>query len=211
MLQEFLTNCPLLEKFTWIRDDQQIELNESELVELFKCLPSVQVLEISQLYIKRLASGSNSMPHKLPISLPRLRILDLCVCFLELSTVLRVICSSPNLEKIKVKMCWDHNGKCLQQTFNNVPDIQDHSGLNLDHLKEMEITSFCDWGSWMEFVKFVMAKSPVLKKARIELSYHLSVDEELKMLRDLLEMPFPRASPSAKFTIERRKAIKIKF
>ncbi|KAL7606987.1 hypothetical protein Lser_V15G15194 [Lactuca serriola] len=50
-----------------------------------------------------------------------------------------------------------------------------------------------------------MAKSPLLKKARIELSILVTVGEENKMLRDLLFLPFPRASPAAKFSIERPK------
>ncbi|XP_023748202.1 F-box/FBD/LRR-repeat protein At1g13570 isoform X2 [Lactuca sativa] len=205
MLQGFLTNCPLLEEFTWARGYYtNTKLSECEFVELFKCLPSIQVLRISQLYIEHLGAGSNSMPHKLPISLPHLRILILNVCFLDLSTVLCVISSSPNLEKIKVEMCWDHDEHCLQHTFNNLPDIQeDYSGLNLDHLKELEITNFHNHGVEMEFVKLIMGKSPVLKKARIELHYRVSVNEEVKMLRGLVHMPFPRASPTVGFTIKR--------
>lgn len=205
MLRGFLTNCPLLEEFTWARGYYtNTKLSECEFVELFKCLPSIQVLRISQLYIEHLGAGSNSMPHKLPISLPHLRILILNVCFLDLSTVLCVISSSPNLEKIKVEMCWDHDEHCLQHTFNNLPDIQeDYSGLNLDHLKELEITNFHNHGVEMEFVKLIMGKSPVLKKARIELHYRVSVNEEVKMLRGLVHMPFPRASPTVGFTIKR--------
>ncbi|CAH1416833.1 unnamed protein product [Lactuca virosa] len=204
MLFQFLTNCPLLEEFTWARGYYtNTKLSECEFVELFKCLPLVQVLKISQLYIEHLGAGSNSMPHKLPISLPHLRILVLNVCFLDLSTVLCVISSSPNLEKIKVEMCWDHDEHCLQHTFMNLPDIQEYSGLNLDHLKELEITSFHNHGLEMEFVKLIMGKSHVLKKARIELHYRVSVNEEVKMLRGLVHMPFPRASPAAGFTIKR--------
>ena len=58
----------------------------------------------------------------------------------------------------------------------------------------------------LEFVKLIMAKSPMLKKARIELSDNVSNDEELKLLKDLIRLPFPRASPSAILIIERKKA-----
>nr|KAJ0210367.1 hypothetical protein LSAT_V11C400165070 [Lactuca sativa] len=167
-------------------------------------LSFISVLKVSKLYIKDLGVGSNSMPHKLPISLPHLRILVLGVCFVDLSTVLCVISSSPNLEKIKVEMCQDHDCQCIRQTFNNLPDIQeDYSGINLDHLKELDITNFHNHGVEMEFVKLIMGKSPVLKKARIELHYRVSVNEEVKMLRGLVHMPLPRPSPAVSFTIER--------
>ncbi|KAI3497940.1 hypothetical protein L1887_33576 [Cichorium endivia] len=137
----------------------------------------------------------------LPTSLHRLKFLDLDVCFQkqdELSSALCVINSSPNLENLSLTMfCND------EETSDNLLDLQDYSGLNLDHLKELEITSFHNYASETEFVKLIMAKSPLLKKAQIELSGCVSVDEENKMLRDLLLLPFPRASPSANFIIER--------
>ncbi|KAI3763942.1 hypothetical protein L2E82_13940 [Cichorium intybus] len=141
------------------------------------------------------------MPQMLPTSLHRLKFLDLDVCFQkqdELSSALCVINSSPNLENLSLTMfCND------EETSDNLLDLQDYSGLNLDHLKELEITSFHNYASETEFVKLIMAKSPLLKKAQIELSGCVSVDEENKMLRDLLLLPFPRASPSANFIIER--------
>ncbi|CAI9266050.1 unnamed protein product [Lactuca saligna] len=57
--------------------------------------------------MNRLRNLLGPWPHKLPISLPHLRILVLGVCFDDLSTVLCVICSCPNLEKIKAEMCWE--------------------------------------------------------------------------------------------------------
>ncbi|XP_023748224.1 F-box/FBD/LRR-repeat protein At1g13570 [Lactuca sativa] len=196
VLIKFLTNCPLLEEFTSTPHAQTC-FTETTFVELFKCLPSIQVLEISRLCIKHLAG---SIPRKLPISLPHLRIVVLSVCLLGLSAVLCVISSSPNLEKIELEIC-DHQRRCSALITFKI--IQAYSGINLHHLKEMEITCFRDLFTWMEFVKLVMAKSPVLKKARVELDTSVSVDPENKMLRGLLLLPFPRASPAAKFIIER--------
>ncbi|KAL4579004.1 hypothetical protein LXL04_015139 [Taraxacum kok-saghyz] len=203
MLLEFLTNCPLLEEFTWSGGDERyIELTESELVDLLKCLPSVQVLKIPRLHIKHLVAGST--PHKLPTSLPHLRILDLGVCYLELSSLLCVISSSPNLEKLKLEMCWDHGWFCPEQTLEKLDDLKDYTGLNLDHFKELEITNFTECGSsWMEFVKVVMGRSPMLKRATIALSTSVSVDKEVEMYQDLIRFPFLRASPTASFIIKR--------
>ncbi|KAI3497936.1 hypothetical protein L1887_33569 [Cichorium endivia] len=156
-------------------------------------------------YIKHLFAGGMQ---KLHTSLVHLRIFFLDVCFLkqdELSFALSMISSSPNLEKIKIQLCWNHK-LCGQQTLKNLLDFEkDYPGLNLDHLKEFEITSFHDYAPEREFVKLIMAKSPVLKKARIELNFDVSVDDEVKMLRDLVRLPFPRASTAANVIIERRK------
>ncbi|KAI3497941.1 hypothetical protein L2E82_13941 [Cichorium intybus] len=201
-LKRFLTGCPLLEEFALIGCNQEkfSRANKCTFVELFKCLPSVQVVNISRIYTKQFTLGG--MPQKLPTSLVHLRILVLEVCIHEqheLSSILCLIHSSPNLEKIKMRMV-RHFG----ETFNTLVDLQDYSGLNLDHLKELEITSFNCYALEMEFVKLIMAKSHVLKKARINLNYIVSVDEEVKMLRDLLLLPFPRASAAAKLIIDRR-------
>ncbi|MFS8028388.1 hypothetical protein Hanom_Chr16g01509971 [Helianthus anomalus] len=50
----------------------------------------------------------------------------------------------------------------------------------------------------MDLVKFIMAKSPMLEKVQIELNPNVAIDEEVKMLRDMLLLPFQRASHSAK-------------
>ncbi|KAL4579003.1 hypothetical protein LXL04_015138 [Taraxacum kok-saghyz] len=173
MVLGFLANCPLLVEFTWNNVD--IELTEGVLVELFMCLPSVQVLEISNLHIKH-------------------------------SSVLCVISSSPNLEKIKLEMCVVHGRLCSQQTFEKLHDLQDYTGLKLDHLKELKITRFKDCGSWMRFVNIVMARwSPMLKKVQIELRTFDSVAKEVKMVRNLLGMQFDRASPTAKLILKSQK------
>nr|KAJ0208748.1 hypothetical protein LSAT_V11C400165090 [Lactuca sativa] len=204
ILQRFLTSCPLLEEITLTAYHQTDFTggNKFTFVELFKCLPSVQVVNISRVYIKHFTAGG--MSQKFPTSLVYLRILVLDqVCFPkqdELSSTLCVINSSPNLEKIKMKMI-----ALAGQTLTTLLDPEDYSGLNLDHLKGLEITGFHNYALEMEFMKLIMAKSPLLKKARIELSTTVSVDEEVKMLRDLVLHSFPRASPTAKFIIQRPK------
>lgn len=90
-----------------------------------------------------------------------------------------------------------------EQTFDNWFDPEDHSDLKLDHLKELEITSFYNVGYEMEFLKLIIAKSLVLKLAQIKLNPNVFVDEEIKMFQDLVRLPFPRASPTTNFIIER--------
>nr|GEY30238.1 B3 domain-containing protein, DNA-binding pseudobarrel domain protein [Tanacetum cinerariifolium] len=81
----------------------------------------------------------------------------------------------------------------------NFLDLHDYCGFDLDHLEYFEMESFGNSPSEMELVKLIMAKSPALKKVRLELTFRVSVDEEFKILR------LPRASSSAMLVIERKR------
>ncbi|XP_023748271.1 F-box/FBD/LRR-repeat protein At1g13570 [Lactuca sativa] len=204
-LQQLLTNCPILEEFILIvcQDITSTPRTKSTFLELSKCLSSVQVLKIAKYYIKY--AEDDSMQQKLPTLLVHLRILFLDVCFLkqdELSYALSVISSSPNLEKIKIEIDIKYK-VCGEETRNDLLDLQDYSGINLDHLEELEITNFGNYDPEMEFLKLIVAKSPVLKKARIKLNSDVSMDKENKMLRDLLRLTFPRASLGVDIIVER--------
>lgn len=91
----------------------------------------------------------------------------------------------------------------IQKNSTHFLDPDDYSDLKLDHLEtlKIEITSNTDF--MMDFVKLIMANSPVLKMIQIKLRSSVSVDEEVKMLRDLVQRQFPRASPSANLIIVR--------
>nr|XP_043625798.1 F-box/FBD/LRR-repeat protein At1g13570-like [Erigeron canadensis] len=200
MLKRFLTHCPLLDEFYLVgkqKDTTRVE-NMLTFVEFFECLPSIQILAISTYYMKYFAPGR---PNKLPVSLVHLKILFMGVCFMdhdEVSSALCLIKSSPNLEKLMLKLV-------PQPTSMHFIDLQDHTGFKLDYLQELEMESLSNLSIEMEFVKLIMANSSVLKNVLIELDDSVSVDEELEMYRDLIRRPIPRASPSAEVIITRPK------
>ncbi|GJX82362.1 F-box/FBD/LRR-repeat protein-like protein [Tanacetum coccineum] len=166
-------------------------------LELFGCLPSVELLVISQYYMKYF--GALGFPQKLPTPLDHLTYLFLGVCITEqdeLSATLCLINSSPHLEKLYLKLK-------VPRTSIDFLDIQDSSGFKLDHLEELEMVDFNNLAIEINFLKLVFASSPVLKKVRISLNTEVSVDEEVRMLRNFVNVSFPRASPSAKLIIER--------
>ncbi|GJR35811.1 kinase-like domain-containing protein [Tanacetum coccineum] len=120
----------------------------------------------------------------------------------EISSALCLIRNSPNLERLTLRFEKSDG----QQVSMNSLDLQDYSEFNFDYLEKLEMLNYSNLDLELEFVKLVMAKSPVLEKVRIELNDEVSVDEELDILRDFVRLPFPRASPSAITIIERRKA-----
>ncbi|GJV53953.1 F-box/FBD/LRR-repeat protein-like protein [Tanacetum coccineum] len=110
--------------------------------------------------------------------------------------------SSSNSELIVFTM-YDDEKLHDRQTSMNLLDLQNDSNLSLDHLEVFKIQGFRNSPFEIEFVKLILAKSPVLKKLTIELSCNVFVDE-VRMLRDLIQAPLPRASPSAKFIVTRQ-------
>ncbi|KAJ0630049.1 putative F-box domain, FBD domain, leucine-rich repeat domain superfamily [Helianthus annuus] len=228
MLQRFLSKCPLLEYLALDGDPLGVDFVEGEnkftFVDLLQYVPLIKSLNTSKYYMKYLSAGG--MPHKLPTTLANLKHLLSDVCLVkqnEISSALCMIRSAPLLVEITIMVnmlllmvaalytfidmfsnqMYDNETFPTPRTPTNFLDLEGYPDLKLDHLEMLEIQEFSNLPLEMEFVKLIMAKSPVLKKVRIVLRDNVSVDEELEMLRDLILLPFPRASPSARLTIVR--------
>lgn len=80
--------------------------------------------------------------------------------------------------------------------------LEDYSNIRLDHLNEIEFGNFTNFKSELEFVKLIRAKAPMLKKVKIFIYSKVDKDEELKLLRILLQSP--RTSLEVKISVERR-------
>ncbi|GJV99317.1 F-box/FBD/LRR-repeat protein [Tanacetum coccineum] len=205
-LQQFLSNCPLLQTVLLFGHGSKKDStrgNKFTFVELFECAPLIWSLSISGSYVKYLATGG--MSQKLPTSFANLEYLLLILCLTdqdEISSALCLIRNSPNLKKLTLKFEKSDG----PQISMNYLDFHDYSAFNFDYLENLAMINFSNLDLELEFVKLIMAKSPVLEKVQIELNEAVSVAEELKIFRDFVRLPFPRASPSAITIIERRKA-----
>ncbi|GKC86296.1 hypothetical protein Tco_1142013, partial [Tanacetum coccineum] len=81
----------------------------------------------------------------------------------ELSVLALLIKSSPNLEKLKV---WDSSNfeiSKIKYCFR----VEDISDIMLERLNELELISFINAQNQLDFVRLILARSPVLKKVRI--------------------------------------------
>ncbi|KAM0058876.1 putative FBD domain-containing protein [Helianthus debilis subsp. tardiflorus] len=164
-------------------------------MELFKCLPMIEHLTTSGYLIMALVQAS--IPEELPASLIHLKcctIEDMCfVNAYGLPFLADLIKCSPNLEKIKLEInadcCIETKGDKLEEHSVN---LEEYSDVWLEHLNELEIKKFCNYKSELEFVKFILARSPNLKKV-ILVTWMDDKDEEFEMLKILLRVP--RASP----------------
>ncbi|GKA37863.1 F-box/FBD/LRR-repeat protein-like protein [Tanacetum coccineum] len=94
-----------------------------------------------------------------------------------------------------IQITWEkHSGD------DDIFTIEDCSDISLGHLKEFEFKYFSEWIGEMEFVKLMLAKSPLLKKARIILGTEVTKDEGSRMCKMLLDSP--RASQMADIIVE---------
>ena len=76
----------------------------------------------------------------------------------------------------------------------------DYSDKSLKNLKELKIQNFINFMNELDFVKFILTKSPVLKKVWIILNNEVTKDEGLKICNILLDSQ--RASPIVEIIVE---------
>ncbi|KAJ0639586.1 putative FBD domain, leucine-rich repeat domain superfamily, F-box-like domain superfamily [Helianthus annuus] len=189
-LLHLLLNCPSLKNLSLLVRalDDKCTINE-----LLACLPAIEHLttwpHISEWVVL------DSVPQKLPTSLIHLRYL----CFKDMTLVERCglafllvfIKCSPNLEKVKLQIYW---GIILHEKYSF--EWKEYSDVWLEHLNELEIEGFKNSKPEMDFVKFILARSPKLKKVTISCIRSEGHQTELEMLRTLLQAP--RVSPEVR-------------
>ncbi|KAK9076096.1 hypothetical protein SSX86_004429 [Deinandra increscens subsp. villosa] len=189
-LLHLLSNCPSLKSFHLCACNTLFD-EYCTIIELFKCLPVIEHLTIY---------GQDLRFSAVPQELPRLCHLKY-FCFDLMSFIdsfglpflLVVIKCSPNLEKIKLEI---DEVYCVDSFDDNGDEEcfvvwEEYSDVWLDHLIELEIEWFSNLKPEMDFVKFILARSPKLKMVRIRTQIDRAQDPE--MLKTLLRAP--RASP----------------
>ncbi|KAI3761267.1 hypothetical protein L1987_51679 [Smallanthus sonchifolius] len=188
-LLHLLSNCPSLKSFILSINEDHLDDRDCAVIELFKCLPMIEDLTTYSYVFQWLVL--DSVPKELPTSLFHLKYFCLeDMCFVDgygLGFLLVLIKCSPNLEKIKLKIDWDHD------CYEEYPVVwEEYSDVWLEHLNELEIECFSNSTPEMEFVKFILARSPKLKKVSF-IRCVVPGKEKLEMLEVLLRAP--RASP----------------
>ncbi|KAJ0523430.1 putative F-box domain, FBD domain, leucine-rich repeat domain superfamily [Helianthus annuus] len=182
-----LSNCPSLKRFNLQGD---IGSKDCTIIELFECLPVIEHLTIWGNCVHPWLV-LDSIPKELPTTLIHLKCFRFNnICFVDdhgLTFLVVLIKCSPNLEKIELEIddcIVDDNEICCGI-------LEEYSDVRLEHLKEFEIMCFRNLKHEMEFVKFILARSPKLKK--LILYSFVEKDEESDILTILSQAP--RAAP----------------
>ncbi|KAI3686560.1 hypothetical protein L1987_80239 [Smallanthus sonchifolius] len=184
-LLHLLSNCPSLKTLCLILFEENFLGDEKpSMMELFKCLPVIEHLTTWCHTIPSLVQAS--VPGELPATLIHLKYVYIRqMCFVDgygllFLAVLTKCC--PNLEKIKlvIDIDWD----------NEIDPVvlEEYSDVWLEHLNELKIGFYSNFKHELEFVKFILARSPNLKKV-ILTNLMVNKNEELEMLRSLLSAP----------------------
>lgn len=199
MLLHLLSVCPLLKTLD-IKSSSIQDSDNSSIIDLFKCLHMIENLSICFGIIECFAQ--DGVPHELPIALCGLK--HLCIddiCFIHkdgLPILVLLIKSSLNLEKLKLEILDDAWVEISER--RDLSTLEDYSGVWLEHLNELEIVNMMYRKIELDFVKLVLAKSPVLKKVRILLYNEVAKDEELQISEILLCSP--HTSPVVEIVVE---------
>ncbi|KAI7726297.1 hypothetical protein M8C21_014353 [Ambrosia artemisiifolia] len=144
------------------------------------------------------------IPQKLPTSLIHLKSLEFVgfgLCFgreVDLRSVLLLVTSSPNIETIRMEM-ENYPTEAVSQTTMNLVDHQDYSHVILGHLRVIEINNFSNMKTGMDFVKLILAKSPMLKKVWIHINERVDIHGRVNILEEMIQ--YPRASPKAEIKV----------
>ncbi|KAI7742921.1 hypothetical protein M8C21_008726 [Ambrosia artemisiifolia] len=139
-------------------------------------------------------------PKELPTTLIHLKYLCMEGLWLRhkygVPNLVLLIKSSPNLEKLKLEISVDD---LFDESEMGSVTVDDYLDIMLRHLNDLEILHFSDEDNELDFVKLILAKSPVLKKASILLWDQFDKDERLHMSQILLSSPC--ASPVVKLSV----------
>ncbi|KAF5787914.1 putative F-box-like domain superfamily protein [Helianthus annuus] len=187
-LLHILSNCPSLKRFTLLGF---IGHKDCTIIELFDCLHVIEDLTIYGYCAHQLVL--DSVPEELSTSQIHLKYF----CFKKMSldgnhhlTFLAILLKcSPNLEHIVLEAELGYNDE--NEIYSGI--LEKYSDVWMEHLKELVIYYFNNSKPSMEFVKFIISRSPKLKKVLLISSVVHEKDEELEMLKVLLQAP--RVSP----------------
>ncbi|KAI7750561.1 hypothetical protein M8C21_016413 [Ambrosia artemisiifolia] len=189
-LLHLLSNCPSLKSFSLLMlENQTLGHEKSTMIELFECLPVIEHLTIG--------GDINDIIRALPTSIIHLKYFRFeQMLFLDgygLTFLAVLIKNSPNLEKIELEidsnhyLCFEEGDSYLIEECHSDVWLEHMSDVWLEHLNELKIKYFSNLEPELQFVKFILARSPKLKKVSIK--SEVKKDQESAMLKTLLRAP----------------------
>ncbi|KAK1411929.1 hypothetical protein QVD17_32789 [Tagetes erecta] len=183
------------------------DIGDSTVTNLFESFSMVEDLSIWLSTI--MCFVQDVVPRVLPTPLIHLKYLyvgHMNFAFKDgLPILLFLIRSSPNLEKLQIQIFDDLWVTESRERPSTLESLECYSDIWLERLNVLEISYFSnekmELDLELDFMTFILAKSPVLKKVKICLWRDINEDDELHISRTLLSSQ--RASPMTEIIVER--------
>ncbi|KAI8021859.1 F-box/FBD/LRR-repeat protein [Camellia lanceoleosa] len=175
----------------------------SKLVTLFGSLPVIEFLLLEYHTIQYMSAGG--VPKRLPTTLNNLKTLKLLsICFEEVNEISVILClirSSPNLEKITIVVRRWETADVIDHVLQLL-EMQDWSDVSLNQLQVVELGNLSGTQSELKFIELLLAISPVLETMFIQTDSERVADKGLRILTEVTR--FPRWSSHAEIKFEYR-------
>ncbi|KAI8021860.1 F-box/FBD/LRR-repeat protein [Camellia lanceoleosa] len=143
------------------------------------------------------------VPKRLQPTMNNLKTLQfLEICFGQLNDISLILClirSSPNLEKITIQAYVDEETNAVDPVLELL-EMQQWLDVSLNQLQTVDFWNLSGTSSELEFVKLLLAISPVLEVIFIEPDSEKIVDKGVRILKQLAQ--FPRLSPKVEIEFD---------
>ncbi|XP_021718694.1 F-box/FBD/LRR-repeat protein At1g13570-like [Chenopodium quinoa] len=163
----------------------------SNMLNFFACLPHIQRLEVQSYFLKYLAHGN--VPSRLPVPCLDLYYLSIRINYYDIKENKAAFClfkSSPNLSELEMLARYEEES--IAKTGTTFWEEKLQADCVFHQLRVVRIIDICATKPELDFVKFLLANSPVLEKLTVKPN---SADGGLELLKELVR--YKRASVQA--------------
>ncbi|XP_050224284.1 F-box/FBD/LRR-repeat protein At1g13570-like isoform X1 [Mercurialis annua] len=166
-------------------------------------LPALKYLSVDDYFLKSLVV--HNALKRLPTPLEHLKtIRTFYVSFSkleEVTSVFHLLRSSPNLQNLQIEFYSEAVEPFELLDAEELLKAEGQSDYSLNHLQGVKLQNFNGSRPEIEFVKFLLAKSPVLGKISLQPHSGISNDKKLAILEEMIQ--FRRTSPNAQIICEK--------
>ncbi|VFQ85472.1 unnamed protein product [Cuscuta campestris] len=165
--------------------------------ELISSLPQLRRLCFDSCFMESVtAGGIPTRPSFTLVHLNKLELEHFCLySYAEISCLLCLIRISPNLRQITMTIWTDDSESALGNPAFKLVGAEEYNDIKLDQLRVVDLACFTGSRNQMELVKFLLIKSPGLKKIELLTDVDILLERRYAILQELTQ--FHRASPTA--------------
>ncbi|MCD9560891.1 hypothetical protein HAX54_019714 [Datura stramonium] len=165
-----LINVPRLVKVTLLGDDLQAE--ELDFADIFESCSALEHLSINFFRYRFFAEEGYEAPTRLPFNLNSVKHFYLPDILLvesyKLSYALCLIRSFPYLEYLEIQVHHGDDSDTDDEYTEDSRELQCLSDVTFNHLRDVKLVYFSGSTSEMQFIKLLLANSPVLERMLID-------------------------------------------